>query len=125
LSAAYNRLVRGPPITIKCDCGELRHVPYGDRWQCEQCGRTWNTAQIPAEEYWGILRGMRRHRLVVIGVAVAVALVFTLLAIFVAESLFLLMPAVLAGWFIWYMPFWRRKVRREARNLPKWNLHPD
>jgi Flp pilus assembly protein TadB len=117
--------VRGPPITIKCDCGELRQVPYGERWRCEQCGRTWNTAQIPPEEYWGILHTMRRHRLVVIGVAVAVALVFALLAIFVAESLFLLMPAVLGAWFIWYMPFWRRKVRREARNLPKWNLHPE
>jgi Flp pilus assembly protein TadB len=117
--------MRGPPITINCDCGELRHVTYGDRWQCEQCGRTWNTAQIPADEYWGILRGMRRHRLTVIGVAVGVGLTFTLLAVFVAESLFLLMPAVLAAWFILYMPFWRRKVRRQARNLPKWNLRPE
>ncbi len=68
---------------------------------------------------------MRRHRLTVIGVALGVALTFTLLAVFVAESLFLLMPVVLAAWFILYMPFWRRKVRRQTRNLPKWNLRPE
>lgn len=117
--------MRAPPITIKCYCSEVRHVPYGERWTCEQCGRAWNTEQIPAEEYWGIMRAMRRHRLSVIGVALGLALVFGLLAILVAESLFLLLPVLLAGWFIWYMPFWRRKVRRHARNLPKWELHPD
>jgi Flp pilus assembly protein TadB len=103
----------------------MRHVAYGDTWVCDRCGRRWNTAQIPADEYWGILRAMRRYRLSVIGVALGFAVVFGLLALFVAQSLFLLLPVVLAAWFIWYMPFWRRKVRRHARTLPKWNLHPE
>jgi len=117
--------MRGPPITITCECGELRRVPYGDRWQCEACGRRWNTAQIPADEYWGIMREMRRYRLGVIAVAVALAAVFGVLAILVSKGVFLLFPLVLGGWLIWYMPWWRRKVRRRARSLPKWQLTPE
>jgi len=117
--------MKGPPITIRCECGEVRHVPYGQLWRCERCARGWNTTQIPADEYWGIMRGMRRHRLVVIGVALGLALTFGALALFVSEALFLLLPMVLAFWFIWYMPWWRRKVRHQARSLPKWDLHPE
>jgi Flp pilus assembly protein TadB len=117
--------VRGAPITVRCECGEYRDVPYGETWICESCGRRWNTAQVPAEEYWGLMRDMRRYRLQVIGVALALAVVFGLLAIFVGESLFLLLPVVLAGWLILYMPLWRRKVRRRARSAPKWNLRPE
>jgi hypothetical protein len=117
--------MRGPPITVACECGETRHVPYGERWTCENCGRSWNTAQIPAEEYWGMMRDMRRLRLVPIAVALGSAVVFGLLALFVAESLFILFPVVLAGWFLLYMPIWRRKVRRQARSLPKWQLRPE
>jgi len=74
--------VKGPPITVSCKCGEVRHVPYGETWQCEKCGRRWNTAQIPAEDYWGIMREMRNYRLVVIGIALGLALaVVTLLAV--------------------------------------------
>jgi phage shock protein PspC (stress-responsive transcriptional regulator) len=117
--------MRGPPITVRCECGEVRHVPYGERWTCERCGRSWNTAQIPAEEYGAILREMRNLRLSVIGVAAGLAAVFGLLALFVSESLFLLLPVVLAAWFILYMPAWRRRVRQRARSLPNWDLHPD
>jgi Flp pilus assembly protein TadB len=103
----------------------MKHVPYGDTWQCEACGRRWNTAQIPADEYWSIMRGMRRMRLSVIGAALFFALVFGLLGLLVSPRLFLLLPVVLPIWFIWYMPWWRRKVRRQVRDLPKWKLHPE
>ena len=52
-----------PPITVSCDCGESREVPYGEAWRCESCGRVWDTNQIPAEEYEGLLRRMKRARL--------------------------------------------------------------
>jgi hypothetical protein len=123
--ASYNRSVRGAPITIRCECGAVKHVPYGERWECEQCARRWNTAQIPADEYWGLMREMRRLRLSVIGVAVALAGGFALLALLVSQAIFLLIPLVLSGWFIWYMPFWRRKLRRRVRSLPSWQLHPE
>ena len=117
--------MKGPPITVSCHCGEVRHVPYGDTWTCEKCGRRWNTAQIPADAYWGIMREMRNYRLVVIGVAVGLALAFGLLALFVAESLFLLLPLLLMVWFIWFMPWWRRRIRRRTRDLPSWKLTPE
>jgi Flp pilus assembly protein TadB len=100
-------------------------VPYGEAWQCESCGRRWNTAQIPAEEYWGIMRDMRRMRLSVIGIALALTAIFGLLALFVAESLVLLLPVILAVWLVLYMPWWRRKLRRRARSVPKWSLRPE
>ena len=117
--------MREPPITIRCDCGETHQVPFGERWTCEGCGRTWNTAQIPSEEYHGILREMRRFRLSAIGFAVVISAVFIVLALTVGQSLFLLMPLVLSGWYIFYMPLWRRKVRRRARSLPTWKLRPE
>ena len=114
-----------PPITITCECGETRRVPYGERWNCEHCGRRWNTAQIPAAEYDGILRDMRRFRLSAIGYAIVIGVTFVVLAVVVSESLFLLMPVVLGAWYIFYMPMWRRKVRRRARSLPTWQLRPE
>jgi hypothetical protein len=119
------RPVPRPPITVKCECGEVRHVAYGGRWTCERCGRTWNTGQIPAAEYDALVRDMRNLRLSVIGVAIGLAVVFALLALFVAESLFLLLPVILAAWFILYMPAWRRRVRKRARSVPSWTLEPE
>ena len=103
----------------------MRHVPYGETWLCEQCGRRWNTSQIPAGEYWGLMRYMRRARLSVIGIAIGFAAVFGLLGVFVSQGLFLLLPVVLGAWFLMYMPMWRRRLRRRARSLPKWELHPE
>jgi hypothetical protein len=28
-------------------------------------------------------------------------------------------------WFLFYMPRWRRRVREQARNLRRWQLHPE
>lgn len=100
-------------------------MPYGEIWQCERCRRRWNTAQIPGDVYWGIMHEMRNYRLVVIGIALGFGIIFALLAFLVAERLILLLPVVLAFWFIWFMPWWRRRVRRRVRNLPTWELHPE
>jgi len=117
--------VKGPPITVSCECGEVRHVPYGETWQCESCSRRWNTTQIPADVYWGIMREMRNYRLAVIGAALGTAAFFGVLALFVNPGLLLVFPLVLTGWFIWFMPWWRRKLRRRARSLPSWKLTPE
>lgn len=110
---------------MRCECGEARHVPYGETWSCESCGRRWNTNQIPAETYWGIMREMRRYRLIVIAIALAIAAIFGLLALLVSAGAILVLPVVLAGWFIVFMPWWRRKVRARARSLPSWTLTPE
>jgi hypothetical protein len=117
--------VKGAAITVSCECGEIRPVAYGDTWECESCGRRWNTNQIPSDVYWGIMREMRRYRLVVIAIALGLGLGFGLLAFLVAQRLILLLPIVLAFWLVWFMPWWRRRIRRRARNLPSWQLTPE
>jgi hypothetical protein len=37
----------------------------------------------------------------------------------------ILLPVVMSFWFLFYMPRWRRRVRLQARNLQKWQLHPE
>ncbi len=100
-------------------------MPYGETWQCEKCGRRWKTAQIPVDAYWGIMREMRNYRLVVIGVALGMAAVFGALALTVASGLLLLFPVLLTAWFIWFMPWWSRRIRARARSLPQWQLTPE
>ena len=55
-----------PPITITCDCGASSSVPYGERWHCDSCGRTWDTTQIPADEYATLLRSVRSFKLLIV-----------------------------------------------------------
>jgi hypothetical protein len=117
--------VKGAPVTVTCHCGEIRHVPYGETWQCERCERRWNTLQIPADVYWGIMREMRNYRLAVIGIALGTAAIFGILALFVSPGLLLVFPVLLTGWFIFFMPWWRRKLRTRTRSLPSWRLTPE
>jgi hypothetical protein len=117
--------LRKPPITVKCDCGETREVAYGDRWRCETCGRAWNTGQIPAEEYEGLLRKMRRHQLEVLAVAAFAAAVMIPLIVFVSSRFILLVLPLMAIWLIVVLPYWRRRYHRTAREAPRWQLHPE
>jgi hypothetical protein len=117
--------VRKPPITIRCDCGEARDVAYGDRWRCETCGRSWNTQQIPAEEYEGLLRRVRRHQLEALVGALVAAAVMVPLIVFVSSGFILLVPLLMATWLFVLLPFWRRRYRRTARTAPRWQLHPE
>jgi Flp pilus assembly protein TadB len=114
-----------PPITIKCDCGEKKDVAYGERWRCETCGRMWNTAQIPPEEYAGLLRRVRRHKLEALAMAAFAAAVMVPLIVLVSTSLVLLVLPVMAIWLFVVLPFWRRRYRRTARAAPRWQLHPE
>jgi len=113
-----------PPITIKCECGESREVAYGERWTCERCRRSWNTAQIPADEYAGLLRTMRLRKLEAIGVATAIAVILVPLVIANAAFIFVV-PVVAAAWLFLYLPRWRRRVRAAAHSAPHWELHPE
>jgi hypothetical protein len=114
-----------PPITITCDCGRAAEVAYGEVWACEGCGRRWDTRQIPREEYEGLLRRMRRFRIEVVGVAAVVAAVFVPLVVFVSQGFVFVFPIVAFAWLFLYLPLWRRRARRVARNAPRWNLHPE
>jgi hypothetical protein len=117
--------VKGARITVRCDCGEINHLEYGETWDCAKCGRRWNTAQIPSEEYWGIMREMRQFRFRAIRVAIVGGAVFALLALTESTSFLLLLPIFMSGWYLYYMPQWRKRVRIRARSLPEWELHPE
>jgi Flp pilus assembly protein TadB len=117
--------MRGAQITVRCDCGEIGYAAYGERWVCRKCRRSWNTAQIPEDEYWGIMRGMRRLRLNVMAVALCLVVPIAALAPFLGVRILMLLPLVMGFWFIFYMPRWRRQVREQARSLRKWKLRPE
>jgi hypothetical protein len=117
--------MKGPPITIKCECGETQSVPYGDRWLCERCQRSWNTAQIPAEEYESLLRRVRRHKLEVFAMAGVAGAILIPLIVVVNSRFILLTPLAMAVWLFMVLPAWRRKYRRTARDAPRWELHPE
>jgi hypothetical protein len=118
-------ILRGPPIAVTCECGEKRDLRYGETWRCERCGRRWNTAQIPPDQYDAIRRTQLRYRVlpVVYGLVVlALAVFFTLTGnIF---SVFVLLPLALMIWFYFVRPFHRRRYRRAIAELPTWNLRP-
>jgi hypothetical protein len=124
-SARESRPVRGPPITITCECGESASLRYGERWECPSCGRRWNTAQIPADEYRGILRDLRRYRYAAIGAALAVLALYLPLVLLVNPALVFTAPVLLGVLAIILGPAWKRRVRRVIAERPRWDLHPD
>jgi hypothetical protein len=113
-----------PPITVKCECGQSRELAYRERWQCD-CGRTWNTGQIPAAEYEGLLRRVKRAKLEAVVVAALGAAVLVPLIAFASPRFIGLVPLAAAFWLFFYLPRWRRKVRATARDAPRWELHPE
>lgn len=117
--------MRGAPITIRCDCGEARDVRYGHSWTCEACGKTWNTSQIPSEEYWGVMRRMRRYRLTVWGLTGLVLAIVLPLAVLVAFQLFVFAILILGGLYFYVLPRWRGKVLAQMRDRPSWKLRPE
>jgi hypothetical protein len=117
--------MRKPPITIKCECGDTKEVAYSERWQCERCGRSWNTQQIPAEEYESLLRRMRRHRLEALAAMAMAAAVLIPLIVVVSSRFIFVIPLVMTAWLFVFLPFWRRRYRRSAHGAPRWELHPE
>ena len=111
---------------IRCACGETRAVAYGERWQCESCGRSWDTGRIPADQYEQIRRLSLRFRAVpiVLGALVALlAIFFTLTGnIF---GVFFLMPVARIGWFVFLRPLHRKRYRAAIKTLPRWELRAD
>ncbi|MEA2453947.1 MAG: hypothetical protein QOI45_209 [Thermoleophilaceae bacterium] len=119
-------IVKGPPITVTCECGVKRELAYGERWQCESCGRSWDTGRIPAEQYDEIRRLSLRFRVVPIAFGAVVAL----LAIFFTltgniPGVFFLLPTALLSWFIFLRPLHRRRYRAAIKTLPRWELRAD
>jgi hypothetical protein len=119
-------IMRGPPIAVTCRCGEKRDLRYGEDWTCEACGRRWDTAQIPADQYEAIRRTQQRFRVlpVLYGLGtLAAAAFFTLTGN--TFSVFILLPVSTLTWFIFVRPTHRRRYRAAIADLPRWKLRPE
>jgi hypothetical protein len=113
-----------PPITIACECGERRSVSFGETWTCDQCGRRWDTRQIPENEYLARVRRMRRFHLELFGLLAIGVAVFAPLILFVDLSVIYLAFFASFAFIAFYMPHWRRRLRRAMADAPKWELRP-
>jgi hypothetical protein len=119
-------IIKGPPITVTCECGEKRELAYGEQWRCEGCGRSWDTGRIPAGQYQEIRRISLRYRSVPVvlgGLVALLAILFTLTGnIF---GVFFLMPVALISWFVFLRPLHRKRYRRAIKALPRWELRAE
>jgi hypothetical protein len=119
-------VLHGPPISVRCECGARRDLRYGEVWECEDCGRRWDTAQIPREQYARIRSIQLRFRALPVALGLVVACVA---AFFVATgntfSLFILVPCALIAWMTLLRPAHRRRYRAAIAHLPQWTLHAD
>lgn len=118
--------MRRPQITITCDCGEVGHADLGERWRCDACGRTWDTAQIPSDDYERLLRGVRRYRLIVLGPPLLLAAILVPLTVLVGvQYAFLLFVLLMAHGLLVVPPVRRRATERILTMAPRWKLRPD
>jgi hypothetical protein len=118
--------VRAPLITITCDCGASSGVPYGERWTCDACGKTWDTAQIPAADYEALMRGVRRYRLLVLGPPLVLAAILMPLAAIVGVQYAFLLFILVMGYALLVIPQLRRRASKHMRDSTKsWELRPE
>jgi hypothetical protein len=118
--------MREPPISLTCDCGAAASLAYGERWTCPECGKTWDTSQIPRAEYDALLADIRRYRLLVFAPAVGLAVILIPLAVLVdVRFAFLLFVLELAFSLMVVPPLRRRASMRVLTNTPSWRLSPD
>ncbi len=118
--------MRKPPITITCDCGTSASIAYGESWRCGECGKTWNTAQIPHDEYLAMLRGVRRYRFLVLGPPLVLAAIMIPLAVLVNVSYAFLLFVCLMGYALLVVPPLRRRASIHVMtNAPTWTLRPE
>jgi hypothetical protein len=118
---------KGPPITVTCECGQKRDLQYGEQWQCDGCGRRYDTRKIPIEEYAAVRRTQLRYRLVPL--VAGLVLLAAMIVFFVAGSAFsglVLVAFAAASWVMFARPFFRSRYRKSlGKNLPTWNLKAD
>ena len=117
---------RGPRITLTCDCGQTRRLHYGERWTCEQCGKTWNTRRIPMEQYAAIRATQLRYRRVPL--AISLFSLLSVIACVVIGKAFggLIVVGVIATtWSMFFRPIHRRKYRQALAQLPEWKITPE
>src|SRR3954452_11277914 len=123
---APGAVLRGPRITVNCECGQMTYLSYGDTWTCPGCGRNYDSNRIPPDEYDQIRQIAFRFRLLPILFAALVALaaiVFTLTGNIL--GVFMLLPIALVIWFVFIRPTHRKRYRAAIQDLPVWQLRAE
>jgi hypothetical protein len=123
---APGAVLKGPPISVDCECGEHVELRYGDRWTCPSCERVYDTNNIPRDQYEAIRKLQFRFRLVPIMlgvVSLSMAIFFTLSGNIFA--VFILLPSVIVVWFMLVRPQHRRRFQQAMSGLPSWDLRAE
>ena len=104
----------------------MAQVRYGERWTCPTCGKTWDTSQIPREDYAQLMRSVRRYRLLAIGPPLALAAVLVPVAVFVGVQFAFLLFVLVLAYGLLVMPKVRERATEGVRaNTRSWKLRPE
>ena len=118
--------MREPPITVTCDCDEVAYVRYGERWTCPKCRKTWDTGQIPKEDYAKLVASVRRYRLLALGPPLVLAAIMIPLAIFYGLQFGLLLFVLVFAYAVFVIPKVRERATESVRQSTRtWNLVPE
>jgi len=123
---APGSVLKGPRITVNCECGQTHYLAYGESWTCGNCGRLYDTNRIPRDDYEQIRQISLRYRMLPIAFGALIALlaiVFTLTGNI--PGVFFLLPVALVTWFVFIRPFHRRRYREAIQGLPVWQLRAE
>jgi hypothetical protein len=114
-----------PRITLTCDCGNATgYAAFGESWTCPSCGRTYDTTQIPSDDYAQIAGLDRRYRRIGYGVMVVLAaIVLTVALTGNLISTFAGLSVVLLSWFVYLRPLVHRKHKKAVAKLTRsWQI---
>lgn len=116
-----------PAITLRCDCGAEGNAAYGEVWKCSKCGRSYDTSQIPADDYDAVAALDRRYRRRSQALMVVLALIVLAVAITGQTiSIFAGLSVVLLSWFLYIKPLIHRRHKRAVSALTRsWELSPE
>ncbi len=117
--------MKAPGITVSCECGDVRVVPYGVRWDCERCGRRWNTGQIPEADYRLLTRAVRRYQLEAIAFTVVMVAIYAPLIILVDVRVGISGLLIFFAWAFLLRPRRRRRLITSVLRGARWQLHPE
>jgi hypothetical protein len=115
--------MKGPRITVTCECGTETRAAYGERFACEGCERQYDTSRIPSGDYARLASVVRRFRIAgwVFGIVVALLALWLVLQ---RQPFVLLigLSSILFAWFTYGRPFVRSRYRKALATLPRWDL---
>jgi hypothetical protein len=119
--------MKEPGITLRCDCGAEGRVKYGERWIWDACGRSYDTSQIPSEDYAEIASLDRRYRFGVWGVMAVLAV--AVLAVALTRQvipIFAGLAVVMLSWVLYIKPLVHRRHKAAVSRLTRtWNLEAE